>query len=101
MRRFQSQAKLLFASGRSASTRFRSLISRAILETPTSRPCPSRIGETTIDTSTVDPSLRSLIVSRFLTRSPRHSGAFSIANSSSRSVGIKRVTERPITSSAV
>ncbi len=49
---------------RSASRRFRSEISRAIFEAPTTVPSSSRIGDTVSEMATREPFLRRRIVSK-------------------------------------
>jgi hypothetical protein len=53
------------------SARFRSVMSRAILEAPIRAPCSSRIGDTVSEIGTRVPSRRRLSVSKWTTFSPR------------------------------
>ena len=58
---------------RRASARFRSVMSRATFDAPTTRPSASRTGETVREMSSRRPSLATRTVSKCSTRSPRRS----------------------------
>ena len=86
---------------RSASARRRSVMSRAILNAPMTRPSSSRTGETVREISTCRPPLATRTVSKCSTRSPRRSRSRIARSSSCRSGGMIRMIDRPTASAAV
>src|SRR5207247_625614 len=84
----------------SCSERLRSVMSRATVEPPISRPTPSRRGETETETTILCPSLRIRTVSKGSIRSPFRSLAMTRSNSLRRSSGTIRSTFLPIASAA-
>ncbi len=85
----------------SASARFRSVMSRAMVDAPVTAPDASRMGETVSETARWTPSLATRSVSRVSTASPLATACRMSCSSSRRSRGTNVEMWRPIISSAV
>jgi hypothetical protein len=88
-------------TSRRFSARFRSLISRAMDETPTIAPFASRIGHMSTATSTSEPSLRRRTVSWCSTTTPRFTRSQTAISSATRSGGSTIANGWPLASAAV
>ena len=85
----------------SCSVRFRSVMSRVIVEPPIRRPAPSRRGDTAKETTIFRPSFRSRTVSKGSSFSPFRRRAMIRSNSFRRSSGTSISTDWPTASDAL
>ncbi len=96
----KNRSMSLRASARSCADRFCSVMSRAIVDAPTTRPLESRTAEIVSDTSMSEPFLRRRVVSKRSTRSPAATRASSFATSSSWPSGTSSAIDWPVISAS-
>jgi phage terminase Nu1 subunit (DNA packaging protein) len=96
-----SERLYAFARCTASSAAFWSVMSRAMVEAPTTPPCRSRIGERVRETRIGVPSFRIRTVSKWWTEPPRRTCSRIRADSSSWPGGARTETFRPTISGAV